>query len=184
MVKFWVIPDYPSSETLRSPTWARARFSASCTTPNNQAINQQHELFRTQFQLRRPNLQQHRHNSIPKDPIQLADWSWYQNSHRTSINKEHINTLCVWPTGGEKSILFTTTAAPLKGITLCIMLLLSLGANQAKELIMNTTLSITSSSLLWIRLKIWMKKLLREKDRFYQKCWSEASGLLPALSLS
>ncbi len=49
-----------------------------------------------------------------------------------------IKTLCVRPTGGGKTLLFTTTAAALKGITLCIVPLLSLGADQAKKLIDST----------------------------------------------
>ena len=53
--------------------------------------------------------------------------------------KQRIHTLCVRPTGGGKTLLFTTTAASLKGITLCIMPLLSLGADQVKKLIANTT---------------------------------------------
>ena len=49
-----------------------------------------------------------------------------------------IKSLCVRPTGGGKTLLFTTTAAALKGITLCILPLLSLGADQVKKLIDTT----------------------------------------------
>ena len=41
-----------------------------------------------------------------------------------------IHQLCIRPTGGGKSLLFTTLAACLGRITLCITPLLSLGADQ------------------------------------------------------
>ena len=49
-----------------------------------------------------------------------------------------IRYLCVRPTGGGKTLLFAATAASLKGITLCILPLISLGADQTIKLIDST----------------------------------------------
>ena len=51
---------------------------------------------------------------------------------------ESMRYLCVRPTGGGKTLVFTTTAATLKGITLCIVPLLSLGSDQVNKLISST----------------------------------------------
>ena len=49
-----------------------------------------------------------------------------------------IHQLCICPTGGGKSLLFTTLAACLGRITLCITPLLSLGADQTIKHQQNT----------------------------------------------
>jgi ATP-dependent DNA helicase RecQ len=51
---------------------------------------------------------------------------------------ESMRYLCVRPTGGGKTLVFTTNAATLKGITLCIVHLLSLGSDQVNKLISST----------------------------------------------
>ena len=53
-------------------------------------------------------------------------------------NCNTIRLLCVRPNGGGKTLLFTSTAATLKGITLCIIPLLSLGSDQVTKLITST----------------------------------------------
>jgi len=55
-----------------------------------------------------------------------------------------INQLCVRPTGGGKSLLFTVLARCFKGVTLCITPLLSLGSDQVRKLLANTRQSDTS----------------------------------------
>jgi superfamily II DNA helicase RecQ len=52
--------------------------------------------------------------------------------HAVSIKKA-IKCLCVKPTGGGKSLIFNVVATILKGVTICICPLLSLGANQTKK---------------------------------------------------
>ncbi len=49
-----------------------------------------------------------------------------------------IKSLCVRPTGGGKRLVFNAVASVLKGITLCICPLLSLGANQTKKIFSKT----------------------------------------------
>ena len=60
-----------------------------------------------------------------------------------------IHQLCVRPTGGGKTLLFTVLARCMKGVTICIPLLLSLGSDQVCKLIKNTNLdtSITAFHL-------------------------------------
>ena len=53
-------------------------------------------------------------------------------------NQSPIHQLCIRPTGGGKSLLFTTLAACLGRITLCITPLLSLGADQTIKHQQNT----------------------------------------------
>ena len=47
--------------------------------------------------------------------------------------KESLKCLCVKPTGGGKSLIFNVVATILKGVTICICPLLSLGADQTKK---------------------------------------------------
>ena len=47
---------------------------------------------------------------------------------------EPTKQLCVRPTGGGKTLLFTTIDTALKGVTICITLILYLGADQFKNL--------------------------------------------------
>ena len=47
---------------------------------------------------------------------------------------EPTKQICVRPTGGEKTLLFTTIDTALKGVTICITLILYLGADQFKNL--------------------------------------------------
>ena len=49
-----------------------------------------------------------------------------------------IKKLLVRPTGGGKTLVFTTVAACLKGITLCIVPLLSLGADQFRKVLLKS----------------------------------------------
>ena len=50
-----------------------------------------------------------------------------------------LKQLCVRPTGGGKTLLFNVVAAHLKGVTIMISPLLSLGADQFRKLLQNTT---------------------------------------------
>ena len=50
------------------------------------------------------------------------------------IPTDPTNQLCVCPTGGGKNLLFTTIDSDLKGVTLCITPIISLGANQSEKL--------------------------------------------------
>ena len=50
------------------------------------------------------------------------------------IPTEPIKKICVRPTGGGKTLLFTIISAALKGVTLCITPIRSLGADQSKNL--------------------------------------------------
>ena len=47
--------------------------------------------------------------------------------------KKNIKMLCVRPTGGGKSLIFNVVATILKGVTICICPLLSLGADQTRK---------------------------------------------------
>ena len=49
-----------------------------------------------------------------------------------------VKMLLIRPTSGGKTLVFTTIAACLKGITICITPLLSLGADQFRKLFFNT----------------------------------------------
>ena len=46
--------------------------------------------------------------------------------------KKSLKILCVRPTGGGKSLIFNVIATVLKGVTICICPLLSLGADQTR----------------------------------------------------
>ena len=47
--------------------------------------------------------------------------------------KKSIKVLCGRPTGGGKSLIFNVVATVLKGVTICICPLLSLGADQTRK---------------------------------------------------
>ena len=52
---------------------------------------------------------------------------------RAHQKEDFMSFLLVRPTGGGKTLVFNTLAACLKGVTLCISHLLSLGANQTQK---------------------------------------------------
>ena len=62
--------------------------------------------------------------------------------------KREIRQLCVQPTGSGKSLLFQTIATFLKGITICLTPLLSLGADQVNKLMINTRSEDTTIAVL------------------------------------
>jgi superfamily II DNA helicase RecQ len=68
--------------------------------------------------------------------------------HSVASNRS-IQQLCVRPTGGGKTLLFTVLARCIKGVTLCITPLLSLGSDQVRKLINTSTFdqSITAFHL-------------------------------------
>ena len=94
---------------------------------------------------------------LPNDPFinlfnKIAATSFCQNLYywqslvgsmilHSEYHNTHIQQLCVRPTGGGKTLLwFTVIARWLKGITLCIVLPLSLGgADQCNKFLLNTT---------------------------------------------
>ena len=57
-----------------------------------------------------------------------------------------IHKFCVRPTGGGKTLLFTVLARCMKGVTLCITPLLSLGSDQVRKLLNNTTLHTSTTT--------------------------------------
>jgi superfamily II DNA helicase RecQ len=68
--------------------------------------------------------------------------------HRLSSTEPPLRYLCVRPTGGGKTLLFTTIAKVFGGITICITPLISLGAaHTSKVLQMEHDQSITSFHL-------------------------------------
>ena len=49
--------------------------------------------------------------------------------------KKSLKILCVRPTGGGNSLIFNVIATVLKGVTICICPLLSLGADQTRKML-------------------------------------------------
>ena len=49
--------------------------------------------------------------------------------------KKSLKILCVRSTGGGKSLIFNVIATVLKGVTICICPLLSLGADQTRKML-------------------------------------------------
>ncbi len=76
-------------------------------------------------------------------------WNWQRQVGgeilRLRSDKEAISYLCVRPTGGGKTLLFHTLAAHMKGVTLCLIPLLSLGADQVNKAMMKTRSDPTCS---------------------------------------
>ena len=64
---------------------------------------------------------------------------------RWADRRNPIRQLCVRPTGGGKTLLFQTLAAYMKGITLCLIPLLSLGADQVNKTMIKTRSDSTNS---------------------------------------
>ena len=64
----------------------------------------------------------------------ITPYPWLVAVGRTllqaSVEKHAVRYLCVRPTGGGKSLVFNTVSAAIKGVTICICPLLSLGADQ------------------------------------------------------
>ncbi len=54
---------------------------------------------------------------------------------QASVEKNPLRYLCVRPTGGGKSLVFNAVAGAIKGVTLCVCPLLSLGADQSKKVL-------------------------------------------------
>ena len=76
-------------------------------------------------------------NKISNDIFSKAPYQWQTELRISSILHTKLNTdddihqlCCVRPTGGRKSLLFTTLAVCLGNLTLAITPLLSLGADQ------------------------------------------------------
>ncbi len=74
-------------------------------------------------------------------------WTWQRKVGgeilRLRSEKEAVRYLCVRPTGGGKTLLFHTLAAYMKGVTLCLIPLLSLGADQVNKAMMKTRSDLT-----------------------------------------
>ena len=64
---------------------------------------------------------------------------------RLRNKRKPVRQLCVRPTGGGKTLLFQTLAAYMKGITLCLIPLLSLGADQVNKTMIKTRSDSTNS---------------------------------------
>ena len=80
------------------------------------------------------------------------DWQVEVGSEliKSNLDAEPFSHLCVRPTGGGKSLVFNTVADVLRGVTICICPLLSLGADQAQKLLLKSGLdprSITAFHL-------------------------------------
>ena len=85
---------------------------------------------------------------------------------QASVEKKAVKHLCVRPTGGGKSLVFNAVAGAIKGVTLCVCPLLSLGADQSKKVLSksgNDCTSIASfhldelSSKAIKALKLWLE---------------------------
>jgi superfamily II DNA helicase RecQ len=73
--------------------------------------------------------------------------SFLYGCHLTS---SPLKLLLVRPTGGGKTLVFTSVAACIKGITLCITPLLSLGADQVQKIMSKT--SVTDKTIIGFHL--------------------------------
>ena len=76
-------------------------------------------------------------NAISQQCFDTTPYEW-QTSVGNEILKLALSNspcryLCIRPTGGGKTLLFTTIARFLRGVTICISPLLSLGADQAPK---------------------------------------------------
>ena len=69
----------------------------------------------------------------------ITPYPWQVAVGRTliqaSVEKQALRYLCVRPTGGGKSLVFNAVSGAIKGVTLCICPLLSLGADQSKKVL-------------------------------------------------
>ena len=52
---------------------------------------------------------------------------------RLRADREEVRQLCIQPTGGGKTLVFHTLACYMKGVSICIIPLLSLGADQVNK---------------------------------------------------
>ena len=85
----------------------------------------------------------------------MTPWTWQTQVGgqilRLRSEKQVIRQLCVRPTGGGKTLLFHTLATYMKGVTLCLIPLLSLGADQVNKAMIKTrddpTMSISAFHL-------------------------------------
>ena len=72
----------------------------------------------------------------------MIPWNWQRQVGgqilRLRFEKEEVRHLCVRPTGGGKTLLFHTLAAYMKGVTLCLIPLLSLGADKVNKAMIKT----------------------------------------------
>jgi len=77
-------------------------------------------------------------NTFPKTP-----YTWQTNVGSFILGchllTSPLKLLLVRPTGGGKTLVFTSVAACIKGITLCITPLLSLGADQVQKVMSKTS---------------------------------------------
>jgi hypothetical protein len=79
-----------------------------------------------------------------KLPYNWQIWIGATMLHSINISDVAIHQLCARPTGGGKSLLFSTLAACIGKITLCIAPLLSLKADQTIKHLQQTTTSSQS----------------------------------------
>ena len=72
----------------------------------------------------------------------MTPWNWQTQVGgqilRLRSEKHLVRQLCVRPTRGGKTLLFHTLAAYMKGVTLCLIPLLSLGADQVNKAMIKT----------------------------------------------
>ena len=81
------------------------------------------------------------HNTAQTN-FHMTPWAWQTQVGgqilRLRSEKHVVRQLCVRPTGGGKTLLFHTLAAYMKGVTLCLIPLLSLGADQVNKAMIKT----------------------------------------------
>ena len=80
--------------------------------------------------------------STAQASFNMNPWNWQKQVGgqilRLRSEKADVRHLCVRPTGGGKTLLFHTLAAYMKGVTLCLIPLLSLGADQVNKAMIKT----------------------------------------------
>ena len=110
----------------------------------------------------------------------ITPYPWQVTVGRTliqaSVKKQALKYLCVCPTGGGKSLVFNTVSATIKGVTICVCPLLSLGADQSKKVLSKSGTNCKSIASFHLdELSSTAIKAL--------KTWLEVSGNLASTSI-
>ena len=95
---------------------------------------------------------------------------------QASVEKTALKYLCVRPTGGGKSLVFNAAAAVIKGVTICVCPLLSLGADQSKKVLSKS--GANCKSIASFHLDELSSKAIRAL-----KQWLETPGNLSSTSI-
>ena len=97
---------------------------------------------------------------------------------RASNERRVVKYLCVRPTGGGKSLVFNAVAAAaIKGITICVCPLLSLGADQSKKVLSKS--SKTCKTIASFHLDELSTKAIRSL-----KTWCDTPGNLASTDIN